>query len=248
MNLPSRSASARVGNRREVQKAARSSRRRNPVSGAAKRESLRVLLASESPLAGEGLAALLERDTEVEVLPPATLLELRPRLQDSEPDVLIVDIGHARDWAGRPLQSLADLVPVIVILDQAGAGLARRALAAGARGVLAVGFSGQELAAAAHAVHTGLVVVSAELRESFAETELSPDEGPPDPEVETLTPREQEVLALVAEGLLNKEIADRLKLSEHTVKFHVSAIMGKLGVGSRTEAAMAGIRKGWITV
>ena len=65
---------------------------------------------------------------------------------------------------------------------------------------------------------------------------------------ESLTPREEEVLALVRDGLGNKEIAGRLNISEHTVKFHISSILGKLGAGSRTEAVSQGIRKGLITI
>ena len=66
--------------------------------------------------------------------------------------------------------------------------------------------------------------------------------------METLTPREHEILRLVSEGLGNREIAGRLAISEHTVKFHVSSVLGKLGAGSRTEAVSQGIRKGLIPV
>jgi len=61
---------------------------------------------------------------------------------------------------------------------------------------------------------------------------------------EELTPRESEVLQMLANGLANKEIAARLSISEHTVKFHVASILGKLGAGSRTEAVSLGIRRG----
>ena len=64
--------------------------------------------------------------------------------------------------------------------------------------------------------------------------------------LEPLTPREQEVLRLLALGLANKEIASRMNISEHTVKFHVAAILGKLGAASRTEAVAIGIRHGLV--
>jgi DNA-binding NarL/FixJ family response regulator len=64
--------------------------------------------------------------------------------------------------------------------------------------------------------------------------------------MEMLTPREHEILRLVSSGLGNREIAKRLAISEHTVKFHVSSILGKLGADSRTEAVSQGIRKGLI--
>jgi DNA-binding NarL/FixJ family response regulator len=72
----------------------------------------------------------------------------------------------------------------------------------------------------------------------------SDSEGP----AETLTEREREVLRLVSEGLGNKEIAVQLAISDHTVKFHISSILGKLGAASRTEAVSQGIRKGFITI
>ena len=65
---------------------------------------------------------------------------------------------------------------------------------------------------------------------------------------DALTPRELEVLPLLAQGLLNKEIADRLDITERTVKFHVSSILGKLGAGNRTEAVSIAAQRGWIRV
>ena len=72
--------------------------------------------------------------------------------------------------------------------------------------------------------------------------------GGSEPLVEALTPRELQVLQLLAAGLGNKEIASRLEISEHTVKFHVAAIMGELGAASRTEAVTLGIRHGLIMI
>ena len=69
-----------------------------------------------------------------------------------------------------------------------------------------------------------------------------------DPSGQILTPREIEVLRMIAEGLGNKEIASRLRISDHTVKFHISSIFAKLGVSSRTEAVIVGIRQGLVMV
>jgi len=77
---------------------------------------------------------------------------------------------------------------------------------------------------------------------------LPGEESEPDPSDQTLTPREIEVLRMVAEGLGNKEIASRLGISDHTVKFHISSIFAKLGASSRTEAVTVGIRQGLIMV
>jgi DNA-binding CsgD family transcriptional regulator len=69
---------------------------------------------------------------------------------------------------------------------------------------------------------------------------------PIEPELDALTPREREVLDMLASGLSNKEIAWRMKISEHTVKFHVASVFAKLDVSTRTEAVMQGIRRGLV--
>jgi DNA-binding CsgD family transcriptional regulator len=74
----------------------------------------------------------------------------------------------------------------------------------------------------------------------------SPDDH--DPPIEALTPREHEVLALLADGISNRDIATRLNISEHTVKFHLASIFGKLGVSTRTEAVQRGLRLGVIDI
>lgn len=104
---------------------------------------------------------------------------------------------------------------------------------AGAQALLPETASDEQILAAIHAVAAGLAVRLA------ATDELSPL-------AESLTPRELQVLRLAAAGLANKQIAARLGVSEHTVKFHLASLMGKLGAGSRTEAVTAGIRQGLI--
>jgi DNA-binding NarL/FixJ family response regulator len=135
-------------------------------------------------------------------------------------------------------------VVALVPADGEG-GLAASAWQAGAQGVLARDATAGQLAAAVAAAVEGMVVwdqrLAGELRRGPG---LSPDEqaGP----VEELTAREQEVLQLLAEGLPNKAIARRLGISEHTVKFHVNAILGKLGARSRTEAVVLATRLGLV--
>ncbi len=107
------------------------------------------------------------------------------------------------------------------------------------------------MAAALLAVAEGLAVLDADFQQALAGPNPSSSPAPQyggdePPPVEELTPRELEVLRLVAEGLPNKTIAQRLDISEHTVKFHVNALLGKLGVGSRTEAVVRATRLGLI--
>lgn len=89
-----------------------------------------------------------------------------------------------------------------------------------------------------------LVLTSATPRPRAASTAIDADERP----YEGLTPREREVLALLAEGAGNREIAERLGVTEHTVKFHLGAIFGKLGASTRTEAVRRALRWGWVEV
>jgi DNA-binding NarL/FixJ family response regulator len=113
------------------------------------------------------------------------------------------------------------------------------------RAVLPREVTPEQLRAALEAAAAGLVVVHpAEL-----ETVLPAPVGLPaalDELPEPLTPREREVLQMLAAGLANKEIAARLKISDHTVKFHVASILGKLGASTRTEAVSTGIRRGLV--
>jgi DNA-binding NarL/FixJ family response regulator len=125
----------------------------------------------------------------------------------------------------------------IVLVDDARA--ADQALLGGARGVLPRGVDGAALAAAVVAVSRGLLAIDPALTPVRAPR-------PPSRDAEELTPREDEVLQHLAAGLSNKEIAAHLSISEHTVKFHVNAVLAKLGAESRTEAVVRGVRLGLV--
>jgi DNA-binding NarL/FixJ family response regulator len=99
----------------------------------------------------------------------------------------------------------------------------------------------EQIVAALHAAEAGLIAVPTE-----ASALIVPAAS--DTEVEPLTPREMETLEMLAEGLSNKQIAARLSISEHTAKFHVNSILGKLGAGTRTEAVIRGLRRGLLKV
>jgi DNA-binding NarL/FixJ family response regulator len=132
--------------------------------------------------------------------------------------------------------------PAIVLLGEPGwtADLFRR----GVRAILPPDASEQEIVAAIGAAGAGLAVLEpAELEALLGqrESETVAEPGP-------LTPREMEVLRMLADGTANKNIAWQLQISEHTVKFHVAQILAKLNAGTRTEAVTIGIRKGLIMV
>jgi DNA-binding NarL/FixJ family response regulator len=194
---------------------------------------MRVMIISASPLARVGLAALLSDFTDCEVIGEAASFEDLP---DDLPDVLLWDLSWGVDFG-----TLHVSVPIVALIaDEADVGEVRRA---GISGILSTDSSPEQIHAAMLAVMQDLVV---------ADPVFVPALTPPEGEVESLkaplTPREQEVLRLLAEGLPNKNIALQLGVSEHTVKFHINAIFSKLGVQSRTEAVVKAMKLGLIVV
>ncbi len=200
-----------------------------------------------SGAAREKLEELLESSATT-IIGWAENLEVADEELVSEAEVLLVDRGK------EPLEDLVDELQearvlrqskVVLLLEQGPSpNVLNRVLRAGVRGVLPSGIGEEELSAALAAVSSGLVVIDP--REL---TRAAADPGGESLEfVEPLTAREKQVLQMLSEGLGNKEIAARLKLSEHTVKFHVAAILGKLGASTRTEAVSVAMRRGLILV
>lgn len=214
---------------------------------------VKVIIAAESPLARRGIEQLL-RVPGVEIVASVASL---PAL-DSQPDLLdsadlIIATAEPAHFAAL-LQNLAaaDLfrdLPVVLLAEVIDPQVAARAIRMGARAVLPAELPRSQLLAALEAVSRGFVVaMPAEAEAIIAATSLASASATNGVEelLEPLTPREHEVLRMLALGLANKEIAARLSISEHTVKFHVAAILGKLNAASRTEAVAIGIRHGLI--
>jgi len=122
-------------------------------------------------------------------------------------------------------------------------GTVSRLLRAGVDGVISLDISPARFQWALRAIRAGLQVIDPAFTREDSGSRLAAAASP-----EQLTEREQEVLAMLAEGLSNKEISSRLNISTHTVKFHISSILGKLGAGSRTEAVSIGIRSGRVAI
>jgi DNA-binding NarL/FixJ family response regulator len=153
-------------------------------------------------------------------------------------DAVLVDAQEER--SPENVRSLALRYPVLALASDPAR--AREALASGARGVVSRRTTGDRLTRALDAILEGLVVID----EDLAEDALRPPARPLGSH-ETLTPRELEVVELLASGLSNKEIAERLGVSFHTVKFHVNAILGKLGAASRAEAVALAAKAGLLS-
>jgi len=210
-----------------------------------------VFIVAASPLVRAGLENLLVA-RQIEVTGSvADLDELDGHLADSPVDAILIDS------TGEPLQPFLDSViasglasdfSVVLLVEPASLPASPAALRSGVRAILPNDISPDQIASALQAAASGLLVLhptqvpSNVTRNGFA----SPPAQPFDELAEALTPRESEVLQMLATGLGNKEIAAKLAISEHTVKFHVASILGKLGAASRTEAVALGIRRGLV--
>lgn len=215
---------------------------------------VRVLLVGDDPLARGGLAFLLSGEPGLEVVAQADPAGAAAAVAHHDPDVAVWDLGA--DWLGW-LDRLGDVGDVgdggppalALLLDEepaaatadAAAAAATAAINAGARGLLSRDASAGQLAAALRALARGLLVFDDDLLPSLLRPRPAPQVQP-----EPLTPRELEVLQLVAQGLSNRRIAERLGISEHTAKFHVNSIVGKLGAHTRTDAAIRAARLGLV--
>lgn len=212
-----------------------------------------VLVAAPSPVVRAGLEALINASQSLAVIGSAAdETTLGQQVLDLQPDVVLMELEHQGD---EPMQALLlthseeSHTPALVILtDDAEGSWTLEALQRSAvRGLLPRDALAEEIVGAVEAAAVGLVVLHPAFVDSLLrEPSLSIRSSSTASTSEVLTPREIEVLAMMAEGLGNKTIAYRLNISEHTVKFHVGSIFAKLGAQSRTEAVMLGIRQGLI--
>ena len=157
-------------------------------------------------------------------------------------DVSVVAV----DSHAAPADLVRDPGSPPVVLIGADSSLLGEAMETGVRAVLPGNCNADELAAAVQAAAAGLVAFPASQLPIFFEAVPASVETMPDTAHGALSPREVQVLQMMAEGLANKEIAWRLGISEHTVKFHVASILNRLDAGSRTQAVAIGLRRGII--
>ena len=209
---------------------------------AAAAQATRVLVLAESAERGRVLCVKLAEEETLELADISTA-DLSATLRQARAGVVVIidlDDEH-RETASR----IAELGAAVVLLtDNAEGGWVAQLLAAGARCVLRQDCSGRQLAAAVQAAAAGLTALEPETVQALSRPPLETIEL--EPGEEELTPRETEVLRMMTAGLSNREIASALGISEHTVKFHITSIFGKLGTSSRTEAVTEGIRRGLV--
>lgn len=173
------------------------------------------------------------------------------RFAAAKSDLLLADVDNPAEASAlvRFLEDAPAGTGSVALADEPDPGWVRSALRASLNAIIARDASREDIQLALQAAETGLVLLhpssaSGLIQESsLRETNIAAEEF-----TEELTARESEVLRLVSMGLGNKEVAGRLAISEHTVKFHISSILGKLHAGSRTEAVSLGIRRGLIPI
>jgi two-component system, NarL family, response regulator YdfI len=216
------------------------------------RSTVKVIVQAGSAVSQAGLESLLKLAEGIDVveisLPTTPSRDWISLFEIDAADVLLVE-GKVEHSILQYLGELAidDPMPAIVVLTRATQQRELASLfASGVRGLLPYSASPQEIVAAMRAAAAGLSVIHPDFQHNLFDDRLEfrPDSN--EPVLEPLTPREQEVLALLSQGFSNKAIAAQLHLSEHTIKFHIGAIFEKLNASSRTEAVAIGIRQGLI--
>jgi DNA-binding NarL/FixJ family response regulator len=201
---------------------------------------IRVLSVDDHPLLLEGIAELIGNQSDMQLIGEAANgREALEQFRKHHPDITLMDLQMPEMSGIDAISAIRGEFPdarIIILTTYAGDFQIFRALKAGARGYLLKGMLRQELLETIRAVHAGQKRLSSEAAAEIAEHATD----------DILTPREIDVLQLIAKGNANKEIAGQLSLNEETIKGHVKNILAKLGVHDRTHAVTIGLKRGII--
>jgi DNA-binding NarL/FixJ family response regulator len=206
---------------------------------------IRIAVAATSAVRRAGLESIIRSHAEFHLAGSfVAVASLVSFARSTELDVIVIDTDSIRDLLIEPTSDAA----IVLLTEVTEARSISRLLRSGVRAILSRESDPDDVLSAIYASYDGLVLLSTPTAESLAalfgdqplevEAELS----------EEITSRETDVLRMLAQGLVNKDIAARLGISEHTVKFHISSILDKLGASTRTEAVTLGIRRGLIPI
>jgi DNA-binding NarL/FixJ family response regulator len=207
------------------------------------RESARpaIVVVADDALVAARLEARLRELASARVV----IVSARELAAEPAPSIVILAMSaQATARALATLRSAGRTPPVIVLASAPHEAWTARARRDGVRAVLRHDASAEELAGAIAATRAGLLAVHPDAVAAAPAATAAPAAGG----ATALTPREHDVLEMMAEGMSNRAIAVRLKISRHTAKFHVASVLTKLGVRSRTEAVTAGVRQGLISL
>jgi len=213
---------------------------------------IRVLLAEDHVIVREGTRELVQHEPDMEVVGEASdgeeAIQLTAKLR---PDVVIMDIAMPKLNGIEATEQIKELYPATAVLvltayddDQYIFAL----LEAGAAGYLLKNVRGRELIDAIRAVYAGESVLHPAITRKVIESFLPAGKPAERRIAEPLSEREMEVIRLAGRGMSNKDIAEELSLSVRTVQAHLGNIFNKLGVGSRTEAVLYALKKGWVAL
>lgn len=215
-------------------------------------ELIRVLLADDHIMVREGTREILEREPDLCVVAEAgDGRETIALVERERPDVAVVDISMPvmnGIEATKGIKRISPQTAILILTAYDDDEYVFAILEAGAAGYLLKNARGSELIDAVRRVHAGESVLHPSITAKvlrWATHKKEPQEGA---QADTLTEREHEVLRLAAQGLSNRQIAEELVVSPRTVQSHMANIFSKLQVGSRTEAVMVGLRRGWMTL
>jgi NarL family two-component system response regulator YdfI len=206
---------------------------------------IRIAVAATSAVRRAGLESIIRSHAEFQLAGSfGTVASLAPFARSTELDVIIIDSNSIQDLLLEPSSEAA----VVLLTEVSDARSISRLLRSGVRAILSRDSEPDDVLSAIFAVYDGLVLLSMPTAESLAAVFGDQPLEVEDELSEEITSRETDVLRMLAEGLVNKDIAARLGISEHTVKFHISSILDKLGASTRTEAVTQGIRRGLIPI
>jgi DNA-binding NarL/FixJ family response regulator len=216
-------------------------------------DKIRVILADDHPAFREGLERLLREEEDIEVIGQAGDGEEAISIaRETQPDVAIIDVAMPKlDGIGvtKEIKEASPQTTVLILSAYNNEPYVLSAIEAGAEGYLLKSVRVREVAAAIRALHNGETVLdSSAARKIFRRLEYTTGKAGAMEASQKLHPREIDVLKLVAKGMSNKEIAQELVISVRTVQTHITNILSKLDVNSRTEAVVSALREGWITL
>ena len=213
---------------------------------------IRVAIVADSAVLRAGLASVIGAEPGVQIVASADASDVMEREDDVDVVVMVPRRDTSLTGALSPDESDLDErvrgPATMVLLERMEASVAQEVYAAGASAVLALDAGAEELRAAVRAVASGLVVMPTSVSTELlgGARAVSSDAITKPPNDVSLTSREREVLALLAQGFANKVIASRLGITEHTVKTHIAAVYEKLGARNRAEVLVAAARHGLV--
>jgi two-component system response regulator NreC len=214
-------------------------------------DAIRILIADDHAVVRTGLRALLDRAQGMQTIGEATdSAQALQKANELRPDIVLLDISMPGPGGIEVTKQLKDMLPktrVLILTVHKDERLLQEAVRAGASGYVTKNALEAELINAIHAVHRGDLYVHPTMTRALLQSLEEPSQkpsSPPDKTAEALTPRETEVLCLIAKGYTNRQAADKLCISVRTVETHRANIMGKLDMSGRVELVRYAIEHG----